>query len=270
MTDQLFTAIQDAADYLERRGVKQAALPRRDRREPGRRRKEAAEYRLYAAVMRYFRRQEKRIRARLEAWFPERKSMYDGMFDDAFSDEEAYAAILRVIMASAQDGVALFGEMTNIGLDYTLVNTQAADWARRYTFDLVKGIDNTTRKALQDAIGAFVDVPGFTIRDVVNLLPYSEKRALGIATTEITRAYSRSEQLASDALKKEFPGVSVIDTWYTNVDDRVCELCQWLDSKTVPAGEPFYEPEGIYADGYPPRHTKCRCWHKVTTRIIND
>jgi SPP1 gp7 family putative phage head morphogenesis protein len=265
MTDQLFTAIQDAADYLERRGVKQAALPRRDRREPGRRRKEAAEYRLYTAVMRYFRRQEKRIRARLEAWFPERKSMYDGMFDDAFSDEEAYAAILRVIMASAQDGVALFGEMTNIGLDYTLVNTQAADWARRYTFDLVKGIDNTTRKALQDAIGAFVDVPGFTIRDVVNLLPYSEKRAMMVAVTEITRAYHEANMFAGRELQKEFPDVVVVKRFYTNADDRVCEICGPLDGKVVNLEEEF--AEGVSG---PPLHPRCRCWSSTTTRLADN
>ncbi len=70
----LITAIQDAADELERRGVDLSyAWKRRDPREPERRAKEAAEDALMLWVRRRFRRQAKRIKERLELEHPERK-----------------------------------------------------------------------------------------------------------------------------------------------------------------------------------------------------
>jgi len=70
----LITALQDAADELERRGVDISyAWKRRDPREPERRAKEAAEDALMLWVRRRFRRQQKRIREKLEWEHPERK-----------------------------------------------------------------------------------------------------------------------------------------------------------------------------------------------------
>jgi len=101
-----------------------------------------------------------------------------------------------------------------------------------------------------------------TIGDVVNLLPYTESRALLIATTETTRVYAEANLLAGEALKKEYPDVQVIKRFFTNRDDRVCPLCAPLHGQEVEIGETF---EGGY-DG-PPIHCGCRCWVETTTRI---
>ncbi len=95
---------------------------------------------------------------------------------------------------------------------------------------------------------------------------FTEDRALKIATTEITRAYATSSQMAGEDLKKEFPDVRVIKTWFTNNDERVCEFCVPLDGKEVEIDEDFYEPDD-YSDGNPPRHVNCRCWMQETTAL---
>jgi len=115
---------------------------------------------------------------------------------------------------------------------------------------------------LQGIFKTFIDTPGMTIGDVVNMLPYTEVRALMIATTETTRVYAQAELLAGEALLKEFPGVQIIKRWWTNYDDRVCELCQPLHGKEVEQG-------GLFDSQFegPPAHVGCRCWLSTTTRL---
>jgi hypothetical protein len=95
----------------------------------------------------------------------------------------------------------------------------------------------------------------------------SQERALRIAVTETTRAYSKGNQIGAEQLKQEHPDVLVTVVWYTNNDDRVCELCGPLHDTEVEQGAGFYDPEPPYADGFPPRHVNCRCWISYRTRI---
>jgi SPP1 gp7 family putative phage head morphogenesis protein len=83
-----------------------------------------------------------------------------------------------------------------------------------------------------------------------------------IATTEITRAYAEANQIAGEALAKEFEGVPVVKIWYTNEDDKVCPICGEFDGKEIPIDESF--GEGVKN---PPAHPNCRCWTTTSTRI---
>ncbi len=194
---------------------------------------------------------------------------WENILEDA-EDEDELALLIQLLTKNTQNGINLFGQSTGIDIDYTITNVEAAEWARKYAYDFIKGIDDTTRQVLQQAIASFVETPGFTIGDVMGQLEdlgFSEDRALGIATTEITRVYSKGEDMAGEEMKEQFPDVRLIDTWFTNNDDRVCELCGPLDGVEVEFGENFYEPEDEYQDGKPPRHTKCRCWRRVSTAL---
>jgi hypothetical protein len=154
-------------------------------------------------------------------------------------------------------------------MDWTLTNSRAVDWARKYAFDLIKDINKTTLEALQTAISTFVETPGFTIGDVVNMLPYDESRALRIAVTETTRAYAQANKLAGQDLKKEWPDMRIIKTWFTNNDDLVCVKCAPLNGMEVEIDEPFVHPEtGEEYDAPPDPHPWCRCWDQVTTDIL--
>jgi SPP1 gp7 family putative phage head morphogenesis protein len=237
----------------------------RDKREPGRLPKQKAEDKLYASVRRHFKRQADKIRGRLEILAPERKAIIDTTFlddDSLWDDPDWDAELVKLLTKAAQDGISLFADAITIGMDYTATNTDAAKWARQYTYDLIKGIDDTTREAVRSAISGFIETPGMTIGDVMDALPYGEIRAQMIATTEITRSYAQGNQLAGEAMKKEWPDVEVVKKWYTNNDDRVCDICGPMDGEEVPIDEPFSS-----GDDQPPAHVNCRCWTASRTRI---
>jgi len=269
MTADLVTSIIQAAEWYEANCgplPEDFAMKLRDKREPGRRRKEQAELKLTAIIKRMFRRQKAKVAAQLAMMHPDRKAL-NTLDDIDLTDEEAMAELIAEIVMATRDGVNLFDENVNLTLDYTATNTEAAEWARKYGYDLVRKIDKQTVDALKQAISAFVETPGMTIGQVMDMLPFDDQRALRVATTEITRTYAQGQQMAGEALAKEFPDVKVKKRWFTNNDDRVCELCGSLNDNEVEIDEDFYEPEDDYQDGNPPRHVFCRCWTTTYTDI---
>jgi SPP1 gp7 family putative phage head morphogenesis protein len=132
--------------------------------------------------------------------------------------------------------------------------------------DWLAGLDKTTRAKLRQELVNFVEIQGYTIGDVVSGLPFDEMRAQRIAITEITRVYAQSELLAGDQLLREFPDILVIKTWFTNNDDKVCEICAPLHGKRVPLNEMFMDVFGDVYDA-PPAHVNCRCWMSSRTKI---
>lgn len=172
--------------------------------------------------------------------------------------------IISALLTGISDGIELFSETTSIGLDFGSANEYAAQWAEEYTYDLIKGIDETSLDVVRRAIGGFTDEVGYTIGDVIDLIePYfGEKRASMIAVTETTRVFAKGQRLAADEVKKEFPDVQITKTWFTNNDDRVCDICGPLDGQEVPMDEPFSS-----GDMEPPAHVNCRCWIEYNTRL---
>jgi len=249
------------------------SLKRRDPREPGRKQKEESEDALFALFMRQFRKQTKGIRDMLKLVAPDRKAItdrpasfyFDYLDDDFWIDEDFIAGIARLLTKAAKQGILLFDSAIGLSMDYTLTNVEAAKWATEYSYELIKGINGTTKKALQAIFKTFIDTPGMTIGDLVNMLPYTEARALNIAVTETTRIYATAERLAGEALQKEFPDVQVIQTWWTNHDDRVCPICEPLHGVEVLLGELF--PGGLEG---PPAHVGGRCWTTTTTRLAES
>lgn len=238
----------------------------RDAKEPGRAQKVAFEKRLAAIVQQMFAGQAERIQARLATITPA-ASKADPLagFDADFEDETALAELIRLLTEATRNGIALFGQRTKIGFDPSLTNTQAAAWAKSYAYKLIKNINTVTQAALQQAISAFADTAGMTVGDVMAALPFDEQRALLVATTEITRAYAQANELAGKQLQKDYPGVQVVKTWFTNNDDLVCEICGPLDGQTADMDTGFGDAEmGI---PYPPAHPGCRCWMETSTQV---
>ncbi len=238
----------------------------RDPREPARRRKQETQAQLERVVLAYLRRTARRVRERLEQAVPLHQvklSYVDATFpDDFWTDDDFMGDLLRILSAAARDGGALFAEMINLTLNTAAVNTRAADWARTYTYKLVKELTDTAREVLRDTISAFVETPGMTVGDVMAALPFDEQRAEVIATTEITRAYAEGQKVAGDEMAKEWPDVAVTKTWFTNNDDLVCPICAPLNGQEVGQDETF---AGEFDS--PPAHPNCRCWIDYRTRI---
>ena len=272
---QLRAAVFGVIDELDRLGYPlPESLKRRDPREPGRDLKESVEDRLQMIIRRYFKRQQARIVERLEQYFPQRKDIGDLPpipIDDIISgedDDELMADLIRVIGLATRGGVNLFKESITIGFDYTAVNEEALSFARDYSYELINknkgGIDQKTRDTVSTSLQRFIDTPGLTLGDIASDLSdiFGVDRARMIAVTETTRAFAEGNKIAGQALAKEFPDVEVVKTFFTNVDDRVCDLCSPLDGLEVDINEDF--PGGY---GKPPIHPNCRCWTSVSTRI---
>ena len=269
----LFSTIQDVTDYLDTKGVDYShIIKRRDPKEPGRRRKEAMEVELYRWCRRYWRAQAKAIRDKLSFKFPDRKALdvpdTDFLLAD-FNGDPLMAQLKKLLIKASQDGVLLFSEMTPIGIDYTLTNVEAAKWASEYAGMLVTRIDGTTMDAVRSAVTTFVETPGFTVGDTMRMLPFTDSRAVMVSVTEITRSYAEGNQLAGDALAKEFSGVRVIKRWFTNYDSLVCDICGPLHNKVVLHDKAFIGGDNqTYYN--PPAHINCRCWTSQTTDITES
>lgn len=267
----IYDAVDSIADWLVNQGTELPEnIKRRDPREPGRAIKERWEDRLYRLMMRRFRIQKRNLVAHLERFRPTKAAADDFMNTlprSLFDTDDVDAKLLRLFIAASQDGVELFAISSTISLDWTAVNTQAADWAREYTTEWLRGLDDTTRASLRSQMAAFIETPGYTIGDVVRSLPFDEKRALRIATTEITRVFGESVELAGKELQKTFPDVRVVKQWFTNNDSLVCGICAPLNNSIVSISDGFGVVSGEAGLTSPPAHVNCRCWMSSTTEI---
>jgi hypothetical protein len=278
VTQQALAAkINDLRDELIKSGVNiPFALKRRDPNEPGRIEKESLEDKIFALFMKQFRKQRKLIKdllgriglQRMKTTAEDVNFLMGFLSGDFYLDPEMIAQLSRLLTKATKNGVELFGDSNVLQMDYTLTNTRAATWANKYSFELIKGINKTTTKSLRNIFGSFIDTPGMTIGNVMDLLPFDESRSLMIATTEITRAYATAAQMAGEDLAKEFPGVRVIKQWWTNNDDRVCPICGPLHGVVVDVDESFDSIVGAISQ--PPAHVFCRCWMNTTTRIVEQ
>lgn len=138
-----------------------------------------------------------------------------------------------------------------IGVDWGLINQEAITWAEGYSFELVQGINETSRRVLADAVGAFFE-EGQTIGDLRAALSqaFGPVRAEMIASTEVTRSAVQGERAFIAELERM--GVRMQRFWVTSQDERVCPICSPLHEV------PFAEWSGQFPEG-PPAHPRCRC-----------
>lgn len=131
-----------------------------------------------------------------------------------------------------------------VGVDWALVNERAIEWASRYTFELVRGINDTNRNLLQRAISAYFD-QGQTIGQLEQRImgAFGPVRAEMIAVTEITRAASEGEQQIAKELAQQ--GIRMVPVWQTNNDELVCPVCGPRHGKEITDGQ------------FPPAHPRC-------------
>ncbi len=144
-------------------------------------------------------------------------------------------------------------ENVGIGLDWTLVNQRAADWASRYTYDLVRGATDNSRRFLQQAVSDFYNgsIDNAHLQTRIARV-FGPARASGIAVTEVTRASVEGDKATVDELARL--GLTMEGFWDTVSDGHVCAICDGNN------GKPCSQV------GYPPGHPKCRCGchYKVT------
>lgn len=219
-------------------------------------------------------RTERELARGLEEWlrtvFPE--SMTDAEIADWAARLEAGSITFRDVLRRALQDSADLGVSVAVaqldgigfGFDWTLASTRAAEWASRYSYELVGGITETTRARLATAVAEWVNngepLPSL-IREVAPI--FGRDRAALIASTEVTRAYAEGTVAGYQA-----SGVVERLVWRTAMDERVCPICGALNNKTVGLNARFDGalppdvrqrfPDVTFQR--PPAHPRCRCW----------
>lgn len=181
-----------------------------------------------------------------------RKAIYEALLKVAMTGGEVgkrqiEAEVLGVKAAPFDAGLAI---------DWELVNTAVADWARAMSFDLTYAneysISRSTANGLRRAIANFVESPDMSMSELARQVEglFDAVRGEMIAVTEVTRAFAAGNQTSW-----EKSNVVEGKQWNTAVDELVCPICGPLNGKVVKLGETF---GGFY--DYPPAHPRCRCW----------
>ncbi len=252
---QLMDTVELKVDVLMNRGYIPAKS--RDPREPKRHFKIRVEKQLRELFIKRFTRQLERLRYGNFIQYKARKKPLPPPLPD-WEEEEWLEELFAVVFTALKYGIELFSEEISVGIDYTMSNVEAMTYARKYASDLVKGIDETTGAIIENAIGDFVDKPGFNIGNIIDQLidaGMTEKRAASIAVTETTRAFAEGQLEAARQFQKEYPDFTIVKRWETNADDRVCDICGPLQGEEVPIEDNFSNGELA-----PPAHPNCRCW----------
>jgi hypothetical protein len=162
-------------------------------------------------------------------------------------NEEMTRAMMPLLETLFQTQAETLAATLPIGVDWALINEAAVTWSRQYGYDLVRGINQTTQRVLQQAIGDYYE-RGWTMGDLRQRIEplFGPVRAEAISVTEVTRAASEGEQ----AIAKQIGtyGIELVPVWQTNNDSLVCPICGPRHGQIITDGQ------------YPPAHPRCRCW----------
>jgi hypothetical protein len=226
-------------------------------------------------------------------------------------DKELIAVLLGYLERGANAAVndhflRLQDAAIGVGVDWSLVNTEVAEWAsahagelcratyfnsdkNRYEFTSDKStINANTRRAIGVRVSTWFETPGATLGNLMEEIgqlrafgpqapevPGKQTRAQLVATTEITRSVAHGNKIAADQLTEQLSplGVVATDRWNTNRDDKVCVICRPLQGKKVPHGNPFGKHPSTGQDIYIPvddTHPGCYCWISTRYTVLEE
>lgn len=188
-------------------------------------------------------------------------------YEKIFNWGELEGQIALIITNGAGKEIEYFGSQIGFDIDWTGTNQKASEWASKYTAKLLKDIDSTTREVIASQVKMFIDTPGYTIGDVVDSLPFGERRSWTIAVTEITRAFAQASLIAGREAQKSFPDLKFYKRWYTNADEKVCTICGSFSTKFILLQDDFVTDGGAVSVEAPPAHPNCRCWMSTRSEL---
>lgn len=166
----------------------------------------------------------------------------------------------------------MIGALPSIGVDWALINQAAIDWAKAHTFELVRGITQTTMRTLQTAVSSFFQL-GLTREQLEAMIRplYGPVRTETIVVTEITRAANWGEGKTVQELARQ--GIFMDCYWGTNNDELVCLICNPLNERKADEYTSDYVPIWIHPVtgmryGLDPAHPRCRCHRNWRLRMV--
>lgn len=156
-----------------------------------------------------------------------------------------------------EDGKAHNPVKAALTVDWSLLNRQAVDFARSYTYNLIRGLDATTQNDVQNAVANWITSgsPLNTLESALRDIFQNEARAALIAQTESTRAYNAGA-------KERWTQVGVQRArWQTVRDNHVCPTCEELSQQDYDLEQGAWsELLGKYVTQ--PVHPGCRCFSR--------
>ena len=163
--------------------------------------------------------------------------------------KELRKAIIPILAGIYEGQALILVREIQIGIEWGLINQRSIDWAGKYAFDLVSGLNERTLRVLQDAFDIYYR-DGLSKKELIDLLTpaFGPVRAEMIAITETTRAAVEGERALVEEIEKANPNLRMTPIWQTANDDRVCAICGPRHNQEITDGE------------YPPIHPRCRCW----------
>ncbi|HEY65557.1 MAG TPA: hypothetical protein G4O02_13405 [Caldilineae bacterium] len=255
------------------------------------------ERRLATALHRFFARQLDRVLRTLERIQPrlveEQRRRRDirplqekAGFDlpiDWNAEELALSAtvdpLIAEIVGNALDNEQRRWLALGIRTSWEIWDQAAAEMARRYQFDLIRDLTESTRRQLGQAIAEWIeseDAFPALVKRVRRILPARKPpglvrdRAQLIAITEVTRIYADSRVAGMRAV-----GLRRM-RWRTAEDELVCPICAPLGQAdngqgmvgTIESG--FQHPTNGMKYLRPPAHPGCRCWIVEDTEELSE
>ena len=141
-------------------------------------------------------------------------------------------------------------------VDYGLLNEAAHRLAQQHAFDLVTGVTETSRRAMQREFADWI-ASGEPLPALIDKLAptFGPVRAEAVAVTEVTRIFHASNVMGWRELG--------VDAWVfqTAVDEIVCPICEPSHGKEYRLDD---------EENAPPRHTRCRCYSKPRVRLPGE
>lgn len=175
---------------------------------------------------------------------------FDWQAEEAELVEILYQHLFTSALTGAQTGLALLGG--GIGIDWGLVNEAVRRWARQMSLEQVRGIMETSRRFVTEAIADWIASGQPLDQLSATLTPmFGPVRAEMIAATEVTRAFAQGN---AEAWRQS--GVVSGWRWQTAADEVVCPICG-----------PRHGQVYSWGDEQPPAHPRCRCW---TQPVVGD
>jgi hypothetical protein len=176
--------------------------------------------------------------------------------------------LMRVLLAGMENGAAGLPRGYDLLIDWDVINHDALDWMRRYNFNLIGGITETTARQTIKIIEEWT-YSGQPLAALEARLAtvFGAARASRIAVTEVTRLYAEGNMAAWRST-----GVVSGKMWYTRVNEGVCPICKPLHGQIVQLDGEFHHPNpavqskvrsGMKMTGKftaPPAHVNCYCW----------
>lgn len=140
-------------------------------------------------------------------------------------------------------------------IDWNMLNREALEFVRTYMFDLIRGLDATTREQVRVALQTWSAAGGDldSLQGALTTIFQDKRRARLIAQTESTRAYNSG---AFERWKRA--GVQKA-RWVTVRDGRVCPVCEALNGQEADIAIGWTYAGKVYREL---AHPGCRCYRR--------